>query len=146
MQGLSRRSMGSTQSGFTLIEVMVVVAILAVIAAMVVPNIVGKDDQARVARVKSDLRSISAAVDMFKLEQYRYPSQDEGLTALVEKPDNAKNWPAGGYLRTVPVDPWDNPYIYIVPGSSGRPYEILSLGADGQEGGEEYAADISMDD
>ena len=146
MQGLSRRSMGSTQSGFTLIEVMVVVAILAVIAAMVVPNIVGKDDQARVARVKSDLRSISAAVDMFKLEQYRYPSQDEGLTALVEKPDNAKNWPAGGYLRTVPVDPWDNPYIYIVPGYSGRPYEILSLGADGQEGGEEYAADISMDD
>lgn len=130
------------QSGFTMIEIMVVVAILGILAAMVVPSIIGKDDQARVARTKSDIKAISSALDMYKLDNYKYPTTEQGLEALVNKPENAKNWPEGGYLKKVPNDPWDAPFVYVSP-AEGAPYEISSYGSDGQEGGEGYAADIS---
>lgn len=130
------------QSGFTMIEIMVVVAILGILAAMIVPNIIGKDDKARVTTAKSDIKAISSALDMYKLDNYKYPTTEQGLEALVNKPENAKNWPEGGYLKKIPTDPWENPFVYVSP-AEGAPYEITSYGSDGQEGGEGYAADIS---
>ena len=133
------------QKGFTLIEVMIVVAILGVLATLVVVNVGGQTDKANVAAVKSDLQAISQALDLFKLDNFRYPTTDQGLEALVNKPDNARGWPDGGYLRKTPADPWQNPYVYISPGVNG-PYDLYSMGADGAEGGEGPAEDISLDD
>ncbi|HVL00250.1 MAG TPA: type II secretion system major pseudopilin GspG [Dongiaceae bacterium] len=133
------------QQGFTLIEVMIVVAILGILATLVVINVAGNTDKALVTATKSDLQAISQALDLFKLDNFRYPTTDQGLEALSVKPDNARNWPEGGYLKKVPVDQWKNPYVYISPGSTG-PYDLYSLGADGAEGGEELAADISVAD
>lgn len=132
----------SIQTGFTMIEIMVVVAILGILAAMVVPSIIGKDDQARVARAKSDIKAVASALDMYKLDNYKYPTTEQGLEALVNKPESAKSWPEGGYLKKVPNDPWETPFVYISP-AEGAPYEVISYGSDGQEGGEGYAADIS---
>ena len=133
------------QKGFTLIEVMIVVAILGVLATLVVVNVGGQTDKANVAAVKSDWQAISQALDLFKLDNFRYPTTDQGLEALVNKPDNARGWPDGGYLRKTPADPWQNPYVYISPGVNG-PYDLYSMGADGAEGGEGPAEDISLDD
>lgn len=129
------------QSGFTLVEIMVVVAIIAVLASIIVPNVVGRDDQARVTKAQQDIRAFSSQLDLFKLDNFRYPSTDEGLEALVTQPADVKNWAPGGYIKKLKKDPWERDYIYISPGSSS-PYEIISLGADGQEGGEGYNADI----
>lgn len=131
------------QAGFTLIEVMIVVVILGILAAIVVPNVIGKDDKARVQTTKVNLRAIATAIEEFKGDQRRYPTTDEGLDALVHKPSNARTWPPeGGYLKESAMkDPWDNPYQYVRPGS-GRAYDLYSLGADGAEGGENYDADI----
>lgn len=133
------------QRGFTLIEVMIVVAILGVLATLVVVNVGGQTDKANVAAVKSDLQAISQALDLFKLDNFRYPTTDQGLEALVNKPDNARGWPEGGYLRKSPSDPWQNGYVYISPGVNG-PYDLYSMGADGAEGGEGPATDISIED
>jgi general secretion pathway protein G len=129
--------------GFTLIEVMVVVAILGILAAIVMTNVVGKDDQARVTAAKTGLAQISNALEMYKLDNHRYPSTDEGLDALVTQKPSAKNFPNGGYLKGgMPKDPWGNPFQYITPGSGGHAYDVYSLGADGVEGGEGNDADI----
>jgi general secretion pathway protein G len=134
------------QSGFTLIEIMVVIVILGIMAALVVPNLAGRQDQAQVTAAKSDLRALGNALEMYKLDNFNYPSTEQGLEALVDKPTGfpeAKNWKGGGYVRKLPADPWGNPYRYI---SSGSGFELYSLGADGQEGGQEYAADLRYDD
>lgn len=131
--------------GFTLIELMVVIAIIGVLAAMIVPNIVGRDDSARVIAAKNDIRTISQALTMFKLDNHHYPTSDQGIEALVSPPSDAKNWPPEGYLPKTPLDPWGNAYVYIRPGSQGA-FDIISLGADGAEGGSEFDADISDDD
>ena len=133
------------QQGFTLIEVMIVVAILGILATLVVVNVAGNTDKALVTATKSDLQSIKQALDLYKLDNYRYPSTEQGLEALVVKPDTARNWPEGGYLSKVPLDKWDNPYVYISPGANG-PFDLYSLGADGAEGGEGIGADISVHD
>lgn len=133
------------QRGFTLIEVMIVVAILGVLATLVVVNVGGQTDKANITASKSDLQAISQALDLFKLDNFRYPTTDQGLEALVDKPDNARSWPEGGYLKKSPVDPWQNPYVYLSPGVDG-PYDLYSMGADGAEGGEGPAADISVAD
>ncbi|HET8731763.1 MAG TPA: type II secretion system major pseudopilin GspG [Moraxellaceae bacterium] len=130
------------QGGFTLIEVMVVVAILGILAAIVMTNVIGKDDQARVTTTKASLSAVAKALDMYKLDNHKYPTTDEGLSALVHKPASAKTWPDGGYLTTMPEDPWGHPFQYVYPGSNGRRYDLYSLGADGAEGGEGYDADI----
>ena len=135
----------TSQQGFTLIEVMIVVAILGVLATLVVINVGGQTDKANITASKSDLQAISQALDLFKLDNFRYPTTDQGLDALVEKPDNARSWPEGGYLKKSPKDPWQNPYVYISPGVDG-PYDLYSMGADGAEGGEGPAADISIND
>lgn len=140
MQG--RYFRGAHQAGFTLIEVMVVVVILGILSTLVVVNVVGSDDKARVTAAKSDLSAISQALDLFKLDNFTYPTTDMGLQALVTAPDNARNFPAGGYLKKMPLDPWGNPYQYFAPGSGGAAYDLMSYGADGVEGGEGNAADI----
>jgi len=131
------------QSGMTLIEIMVVVAIIGVIMAMIVPAVVGKDDQARVGTAKSSIKSILNALDMYKLDNYSYPDEDQGIEALYQDPGDAKNWAKGGYLKKMPMDPWQNEYEYYFDGSSP---EVVCLGSDGKEGGDGYAADISSND
>lgn len=134
----------TNMSGFTLIEIMVVVVILGILAGFVVPKIMDRPDQAKIVRAKSDVRAIESALNMYKLDNHRYPASDQGLSALVEKPggsDAAKNWKQGGYLDKIPKDPWGNEYRYLNPGQHGT-IDIYSLGADGQDGGEGVDADI----
>lgn len=132
------------QRGFTLIEIMVVVVILGILAALVVPQVMSRPEQAKVTVAKSDIRAVSAALDMYKLDNFTYPSTQQGLEALVKKPSGnpqPKNWNRDGYLKQLPLDPWGNPYRLLSPGSKGT-YDLYSLGADGKEGGNELDADI----
>jgi general secretion pathway protein G len=133
------------QSGFTLIEIMVVVVILAVLGALVVPNILGKVDKARVTAAQTDIKSIGTALDLYRLDNFKYPTTEQGLQALVKQPADPTitNYPPHGYLPSVPKDPWGNPYIYTSPGADGREYDITSYGRDGKPGGEGPDADIN---
>lgn len=133
------------QQGFTLIEVMIVVAILGILATLVVVNVAGNTDKALITATKSDLQAIKQALDLYKLDNYKYPTTEQGLEALVIKPDTARNWPEGGYLPKVPLDKWENPFVYMSPGTNG-PIDLYSLGADSAEGGEGIGADISIHD
>lgn len=139
----SRRQ--QSQSGFTLIEVMVVIVILGILSALVVPNILGRAGDARVAAAKSDIAAIGQALDLYKLDNSTYPTSDQGLEALVTKPSGSpepRNWNANGYLKKLPKDPWQREYLYSSP-ADGAPYEIRTLGADGREGGEGEDGDLS---
>lgn len=132
------------QRGFTLIEIMVVVVILGILAALVVPQVMNRPDQAKVTVAKGDIKAISAALDMYKLDNYSYPSTQQGLDALVQKPGGnpqPKNWNRDGYLKRVPKDPWGNDYQYLSPGTRGQ-YDLYSFGADGKQGGSDLNADI----
>jgi general secretion pathway protein G len=130
--------------GFTLIEIMVVVIIIGLLAVLILPNVFGRVEEARVAKAKSDIQGIETALTMFKLDNYKYPSTDLGLTALSTRPNDPtiRNWKEGGYLSRVSKDPWGNPYQYIYPGTRGQEYDLYSFGADSQEGGEGANADI----
>ncbi|NBA96201.1 type II secretion system major pseudopilin GspG [Pseudomonas sp. R5(2019)] len=133
------------QQGFTLIEIMVVVVILGVLAALVVPQIMSRPDQAKVTVAQSDIKAIATALDIYKLDNFTYPGTQQGLEALVSKPSGspeARNWNPDGYLKRLPLDPWGNPYHYLVPGQDGRAYDLFSFGADGRPGGELLNADI----
>ena len=133
-----------TQQGFTLIEIMVVVAIIAILAAIVVPQVVGRVDDARVQRAKADVQTLSQALSIYKLDNYHYPSTDQGLDALIHKPGgqpDAPNWKSGGYVAQLPKDPWGNDYQYVQPGQHGA-IDVYSLGADGKLGGEGFDADV----
>ena len=132
-------------AGFTMIELMVVIVILGILAAAVVPQLVGRDDMAKVTVAKSDIRNISNALSMYKLDNAHFPNTEQGIEALVSQPDDAKNWAPGGYLPKMPSDPWGVQYVYISPGVNG-PYDLYSFGADGVEGGEEFNSDISLED
>ncbi|MCY4209666.1 MAG: type II secretion system major pseudopilin GspG [Gammaproteobacteria bacterium] len=127
--------------GFTLIEVMIVIVVLSVLAALVVPNIMGRPDEARIAAAKIDLRSIANALALYKLDHHTYPTTNQGLEALVNKPA-AGGAGYGGYLQQLPKDPWGNEYLYLSPGAHG-PYDLYSLGADARQGGSGVSADIT---
>jgi general secretion pathway protein G len=132
------------QRGFTLIEVMIVVVILGILASIVVPKIMGRPDEARATRTLQDIRAIGAALDLYRLDNFNYPSTEQGLEALVKKPANlpaGARWKQGGYLDQLPADAWGKPYLYLKPGLHGE-YDLYSFGADGVEGGEEANADI----
>jgi general secretion pathway protein G len=134
----------SWQGGFTLLEVMVVVVILGILAALVVPKIISRPDEARVIAAKQDIASVMQALKLYRLDNQRYPATEQGLQALVTQPANAPltpNWKAGGYVERLPKDPWGNPYQYLNPGIHGE-IDILSFGADGAPGGEGNDADI----
>ncbi|MBX2836494.1 MAG: type II secretion system major pseudopilin GspG [Gammaproteobacteria bacterium] len=135
----------SRQQGFTLIEIMVVVAIIAILGATVVPLIMDRPDQARVVRAKTDIAAMGEALELYKLDNFSYPSTEQGLQALVEKPSGdpePQNWNSGGYIKKVNKDPWGRDYLYQSPGEGGD-FDIISLGKDGAEGGEDFAADIT---
>ncbi len=130
--------------GFTLIEVMIVVVILGILAAVVVPKILDRPDQAKVIAAKSDISVLLQQVKIYRLDNGFYPSTDQGLAALVTKPTAPPlptNWKTGGYVERLPSDPWGHPYQYVNPGLHGE-IDIYSLGADGQPGGEGNNADI----
>lgn len=130
-------------AGFTLIEIMVVVAIIAILGATVVPLIMNRPEDARVVRANNDISSFSSALELYRLDNFNYPSTEQGLQALVEKPSGdpePANWNSGGYIKQLQKDPWGRDYLYIADGGD---FEILSLGRDGSEGGDSYDADIS---
>ncbi len=134
------------QKGFTLIEILLVVVIIGIFAVLIVPNLVGRDDQARVVAAKTDLQSIANALQLYKLDNYSYPSTTQGLEALVTKPQSypePPNYPSAGYLKKVPEDPWGEIYRYS---AAGNTFEIFSMGADGALGGEGFDADIHYKD
>jgi general secretion pathway protein G len=130
--------------GFTLIEILVVIVILGVLAALIVPNVIGRPDEARATVAKSDIAAIMSALKLYRLDNQRYPSGEQGLAALVAKPEQPPvppNWKPGGYLEKLPKDPWGRPYVYLNPGVRGE-VEVMSFGADGQAGGSGPDADI----
>ena len=139
--------MSKEQRGFTLIEIMVVVVIIGVLGAIVVPQFMGRPDQAKVTAAKTDIQAIGTSLEMYRLDNAHYPSTLQGLEALSKRPAGtpaARNWNPQGYLKSVPVDPWGTPYQYLNPGvrSGNGSYDLYSFGADGVSGGEGLAADI----
>lgn len=135
---------GRHAKGFTLIEIMVVVVILGILAAILVPRIADQPDKARVTKAKQDIRALEGALQLYKLDNFYYPSTQQGLEALVQKPSGeppARNWKAGGYVPRLPKDPWGMPYQYLQPGVKGE-IDLFTLGADGKPGGEGVDADV----
>lgn len=130
--------------GFTLIEIMVVVVIIGLLAAVILPKVFGNVAKAQKAKAKADIQGMETALTMYKLDNFKYPSTDLGLAALVQRPNDptVRNWREGGYINRINNDPWGNPYIYVFPGTHGQDFDLYSLGADGQEGGEGENADI----
>ncbi len=135
---------GIVRNGFTLLEVLVVLTIIAIMAVMVLPHVMGSLAGAQKNAVKADLAALSGALNMYKLDNFAYPSSEQGLTALISKPGGqpeTPNWRTGGYLEKPAKDPWDSPYQYVRPGQHGE-FDIYSLGADRKPGGEGDDADI----
>ena len=138
--------MNKTMSGFTLIEILIVVVILGILGAVVVPNILSRPDTARVQAAQTDLRALSQTLEIYRLDNFQYPSSEQGLESLIDRPSGfpePKNWNPEGYLKKLPTDPWGSPYLYEKAGSS---YSLISLGAEGEEGGEGFDADIRLND
>ena len=136
--------MPAAEAGLTLIEMIVVLAIIALVAALIVPNVIGRPDEARVTVASADMRTVSAALKMYRLDNGDYPTTAQGLSALAQKPTTSplpRTWPEDGYLSEVPRDPWGHPYVYRSPGREGG-FELYSLGKDGKLGGEGVDADI----
>ena len=129
------------QRGFTLIEIMVVLVIIGLLAVIIVPSVMDRPDEARRIKASQDIQSLKNALKLYRLDNFRYPSQAEGLQALVVKPDSARNW-KGPYVESLPSDPWDGDYRYRIPGRDGQPIDVYTLGADGREGGEGPDLDI----
>jgi len=131
-------------SGFSLIEIMVVVVIMGILASLLVPQLVGRTDDARLMAAKQDIATLMQAISLYKLDNYQYPSTKQGLESLIKKPQTRPippNWKTGGYIDRLPTDPWGKNYQYLFPGVHGS-FDIFSLGADGQPGGEGSNSDI----
>jgi general secretion pathway protein G len=130
--------------GFTLIEIMVVMVIIAILGALIGPQILGRVDEARTTKAQSDIRTLGTALDLYRMDNFQYPTTDQGLRALVEQPGDpsVRNWKSGGYVQKLSKDPWGNDYQYLSPGTRGGAYDLWSYGSDGQPGGEGTAADI----
>ncbi|MGV6848435.1 MAG: type II secretion system major pseudopilin GspG [Marinibacterium sp.] len=134
----------TTEDGFSLLELMVVVVIMSILALVIVPRVIDRPDQARLARVQSDLAVLENAIRLYKLDNLRLPTTEQGLTALVQRPSREPvppNWAEGGYLERLPKDPWGGDYQYLSPGVHGD-FDVFTYGADGVNGGEGIDADI----
>lgn len=132
------------QTGFTLIEIMIVVVIIGILVALLAPRVMDRPDDARVVAARSDIQAIMNALKLYRLDNATYPSTEQGLMALVKKPETGnipRNWKSGGYLDRLPKDPWDSEYQYLNPGIQGE-IDVMSFGADRQPGGDGYNADI----
>lgn len=139
------RNLAARRAGLTLVEMIVVLAIIAVVAVLIVPNVIGRPDEARVTVAKTDLKTIATALRMYRLDNGDYPTTEQGLAALVERPTAApepRAYPAEPYLTELPTDPWGKAYVYRSPGLNGA-YDLLSYGKDGEEGGEKLDADLN---
>ncbi len=136
----------SPEAGLSLIETLIVLVIIGLVSAMIIPNVISRPDDARVTVARNDIASLAAALQLYRLDNRTYPSTAQGLVALAERPGREpvpRNWHPEGYLDTLPLDPWGNPYVYRMPGESGA-FDLMSLGADGKPGGENYDADIKL--
>lgn len=147
---LTRNTLKNTR-GFTLIELMIVIVIIGLLATLLVPRIMDRPEEARRIKAKTDIKTLEGALKLYKLDNTFYPTTEQGLEALIKKPEISpipKKWREGGYLEgsSLPKDPWGNPYYYTSPASSGKEYEIISYGADGEPGGTGKNADISSAD
>lgn len=134
----------AAQRGFTLIEILVVITILAILGALVVPKIMDRPNEARVVAAQQDIRTLIQGLKLYKLDNGRYPSTEQGLRALIEKPTSGpipNNWKTGGYLEKLPKDPWGGDYLYLNPGLKGE-IDVMSYGGDGVQGGEGFDADV----
>jgi len=145
--GIARQRLSAPRpasAGFTLLEIMVVVVILGILAALVAPNVIRRIDDANITKVKQDIRALETALNLYRMDNFRYPTTEQGLEALVKQPNdpNIRNWKPGGYVRSLQKDPWGNDYAYISPGTRGGDYDLYTLGADNQQGGEGTDADI----
>ena len=142
---------GRGTAGFTLIEILVVVLIITILAGIVGVNILHKPGEARVSAARMQVQQLKTAVQLYRAEQGRLPTQEQGLESLVTRPTREpvpQNYPEGGYLdsRKVPLDPWNHDYIYLAPGQRGEPFEIISYGDDGEPGGDGESADLTSSD
>ncbi len=141
---MNKRNRTKNQKGFTLIEILVVVFIIGLLATIILPKIMGRQEEAQRTKAMADIKNIQTALDLFKLDNGFYPSTEQGLEALVKRPETGRipeRWKEGGYLNKTPKDPWGKPYVYLSPGSHGD-YDLISYGADGEAGGEGKNADI----
>jgi len=132
-------------AGFTLIEILVVMVILAILATVVVPRLMDAPDKARTTKAQQDISGIASALQLYRVDNGSYPSTEQNVEALIAKPGGepaANNWKSGGYINKLPRDPWDRPYQYLSPGQHGD-FDLYSLGADGKVGGDEMAKDVT---
>ena len=137
-------SPAKSSRGFTLIEIMVVIVILGILASLVIPKIMSRPDDARLIAARQDISSLNQALKLYRLDNQNYPTTEQGLAALVQKPSSPPsppNWKTGGYIDRLPKDPWGNDYQYLNPGLKGE-IDVFSLGADGAPGGEGNNADV----
>ena len=143
-----KRRKRRVEKGFTMVELMAVLIILGLLATVLVKNFMGQTDKARVTTTKVNLRLLHSSITQFKMDTGRFPTEDEGLEILIEAPQDEMNYQPGGYLDTteVPKDGWGRDFMYRLWPESGKPFEIVSYGADGEEGGEGYDADLSSTD
>jgi general secretion pathway protein G len=138
------RSPARAQSGFTLIEIMIVVVIIGILVGLLAPRIMDRPDQARVVAARNDIQAILSALKLYRLDNANYPSAEQGLMALIKRPETGnipRNWKQGGYLERLPQDPWGGDYLYLNPGIHGE-IDVFSYGRDSKPGGEGYDADI----
>lgn len=146
--GASQTRGGACRQGFTLLEILVAVSIMMILAAVVGINIAGRTSEGRIARASADIKNLQTALEMYRADNGRIPTPEQGLEALVRRPERPpipRRYPEGGYLLSpnLPLDPWGRPYLYLVPGRQGELYEILSYGADGEPGGNGENAELS---
>lgn len=139
----SRRA--SSRRAFTLIEMLVVILILAILAALIIPRLIGRTSDAKIAKSKADIATVSSLLQQYRLDNDRYPTTEEGLNALRVKPSSARAWKGPYITKDIPMDAWGNPYVYQSPGPDGQDFLVTSYGADGAPGGEGDASDITSD-
>jgi len=143
-----KKIMSMVRKGFTMVELMAMLIIIGLLATLVVTKVATQIDRARVTTTKANLKLLQAAVNQFKMDTSRYPSEETGLMELLEKPSDVINYQEGGYLYStnIPKDAWGNEFVYMLNPESGKPFVIISYGADGKEGGEGYDADLYSTD